>query len=141
MDKPIARLAPARPQRRRQRQRGFSLLESLISIVIFAFGLLGLVGLQAKATQYTASAEDSHRAALLANEIATEMWVRRTLALPEATLQAWSARVADPMGAGLPNGEGTVEVAGAVATVTISWRPPSQLSDLDHRYRTQVLLP
>ena len=32
-----------------QRERGFTLLEVLISLVILVFGVLGLVGLQARA--------------------------------------------------------------------------------------------
>jgi type IV pilus assembly protein PilV len=33
-----------------RRQRGFTLIEILVTIVILVFGLLGIVGLQAKAT-------------------------------------------------------------------------------------------
>jgi type IV pilus assembly protein PilV len=126
----------------RRAGRGFSLLETLISIVIFAFGLLGLVGLQAKAAQYAVSAEDTNRAALLAGEIATQMWTRRSVQLPGEVVDAWAARVGDAAGVGLPNGQGEVQVDAGVATVTVSWRPPSRRADEPaHRYRTQVVVP
>lgn len=138
----IGRPAAPAAGRGRGRGRGFGLLEVLIAIVILAFGLLGLVGLQAKAAQYAVSAEDTHRAALLASDIAAQMWTQRTVNLPAEVVEVWAARVADANGVGLPGGEGTVDVAGDVATVTVSWRPPSRpASEPAHRYRTQVVVP
>ncbi len=133
---------PSTARRRRSRQRGVTLIEVMVAVLMFSFGLLGLVALQARATQYSIGAEDANRAALLANEVVTTMWTTGTVELSEEALEAWDARVADTASGGLPNGEGTVAVAAGVATVTITWRPVGAIAAApDHRYQTQVVLP
>jgi type IV pilus assembly protein PilV len=115
-----------------KRQTGLTLIEVLVAILIFSFGLLGFVGLQARAIQFSVSAEDSNRASLLATEIATQMHALQTAdpAAPAltATIATWAAKVADPANGGLPNGVGTVEAeAGSANTakVTLQWQAPS----------------
>ena len=122
-------------------QRGMSMIEVLIVIVLFSFGLLGMVGLQARATQTSVSAEDNNRAALLANELATGMWSSNTVSLPTATIADWNTRVADATAQGLPDGVGTVVVTGTVARITITWRPPHLAVGDSRRYVTEVLIP
>lgn len=117
------------------------MIEVLIVIVLFSLGLLGMVSLQARATQGSVSAEDSNRAALLANELATQMWSSNTVNLPAATVTTWNTRVADATVQGLPNGSGAVSVTGNVARITISWRPPHQNVTDFRRYVTEVLIP
>ena len=126
---------------RARRARGVSLIEVLVVIVLFSFGLIGMVGLQAKAVQNSVSAEDSARAALLANDIVTMMWTNGTVSLPTATVSAWNTTVGDTTTRGLPNGSGTVTVAANVATVTVTWRAPHEPSGTSHTYTTQVQLP
>lgn len=121
--------------------RGITLIEVLIAIVLFSFGLLGLVGLQARATQYSMAAEDSNRAALLANEVVSTMWTAGTITLDAAVVDAWNARVGNPTTGGLPNGQGTVAITGDVATVTVTWRPVGAEATVQHRYVTQAVLP
>lgn len=121
-------------------QAGFTLLEALVSIVIFSVGILGLVGLQARAMQYSVDADDRNRAALLANELVATMWSHKTPNLPAPTLGAWQARVGNAGQGGLPNGVGSVSVgSGGLVAVTITWTPPSR-SD-QSRYQTQVVMP
>jgi type IV pilus assembly protein PilV len=131
-------------------QSGMTLLEVLVSILIFSFGILGLIALHARATQYSVDAEDRNRAALLANEIASEMLARQTLTLPAGTVQAWQDRVgdprgdpalADPRGGGLSNGQGVITVNGNTADITITWRPPTRAVGQESRLTTQVVLP
>lgn len=129
------------PAAGRRAERGMSMIEVLIVIVLFSFGLLGMVGLQARATQTSVSAEDNNRAALLANELATVMWSSNTVSLPTATITDWNTRVADATVQGLPNGAGTVTVAGTVARIVISWRAPQQAVGDERRYSTEVLIP
>ena len=130
-----------------QRQSGMTLIEVLVAILIFSFGLLGFVGLQARAIQFSTSAEDSNRAALLANEIAAAAELTGTVTLPPATINAWQARVSDPSasGAGLPNGVGTyTQVSPNSASITIQWRAPQAASGAANsvnQYVTQVILP
>lgn len=129
------------PLRNARRQTGFSLIEVLVVLVIFSVGLLGVLALQARATQVSVSAEDSTRAALLANEIASAMWGANSVTLPAAAIEAWNLRVADARDRGLPNGAGTVAVAANVATITVTWRAPHEATDAEHRYVTHVLIP
>ncbi len=123
-------------------QRGMSLLEVLVSVLIFSFGLLGLLALQARATQFSVSAEDTNRAALLAHELGSEMWAQRTVNLPPATLTTWRSRVQNAQADGLPDGRGDVTIVGNVAEITISWRPPRAASTAENRnrYITQVIV-
>ena len=134
-------MMPRHTLRALRRQIGFSLIEVLVVLVIFSVGMLGVVALQARATQVSVSAEDSTRAALLANEIASAMWGANSVNLPAAVIDAWNVRVADQRSRGLPNGVGTVVVAANVATITVTWRAPHEAADVQHRYVTQVLIP
>jgi type IV pilus assembly protein PilV len=121
--------------------RGISLIEVLVVLVLFSFGLIGMVGLQARALQTSVGAEDSARAALLANDMASRMWGARSVTLDAAVVEVWNDRVADQSQGGLPNGEGTVTVAGNVATIRVTWRAPHEPSTAGHVYQTQVQMP
>lgn len=133
---------PARPVARPA--AGMTLIEVLVALLIFSFGVLGLVGLQGRALQYSTSAQDSNRAALLANEIAFQMLNANTVdpansAAAASAYSAWQARVADPTQAGLPNGSGSVVASGTVGVVSITWQAPN--STTTNRFATQVVLP
>jgi type IV pilus assembly protein PilV len=119
------------------------MIEVLVAILLFSFGILGLIGLQAYAISFSVDAEDRGRAALLANEIASTMWLNKSVTL-DAT--GWSTRAADPTKDGLPNGSVTVvAVAGTTnsADITIQWQAPSHhaSSDSPNRLTTRVTLP
>jgi type IV pilus assembly protein PilV len=128
------------------RQGGMTLIEVLVALLIFSFGLLGFVGLQAKAIQYSAGAEDSNRAALLANDMAAAMVGQNSLVLDSTTESNWVARVASPASGGLPGGLGKVTAASdnLSATLKITWAAASAVgaaSAAQHQYLTQVYLP
>jgi type IV pilus assembly protein PilV len=131
-------------QRRKVRSKGLTLIEVLVAILIFSFGLLGFVGLQARAIQYSSSAEDTNRAALLANELATQMVGAHSANPSAAVISAWQARASDPTAAGLPNGAASVATTGNVATVTVTWRSTgaaSAAANSTNQYVTQVIIP
>ncbi|EWS54271.1 MULTISPECIES: type IV pilus modification protein PilV [unclassified Methylibium] len=107
-----------------RRQRGSTLLEVLVSVLIFSFGILGLVAMQVRATQYSVDAEDRNRAALLADDLAAQMRLARTVTLPTAQLTAWRNRLADPTAQGLLNGTADINVNGNTAVITITWQQP-----------------
>lgn len=128
----------------RKGQAGLTLIEVLVAILIFSFGLLGFVGLQARAIQYSVGAEDSNRAALLANELASQMVTAQTASLSASAVTAWQARVTDPSVAGLPNSAGSVTTAGNIATITLTWRSNAAASgnaNSVNQYVTQVIIP
>src|SRR3954454_6358071 len=97
-----------------------TLIEVLVAILILSFGLLGFVGLQARAIQYSVGAEDSTRAALLANEIVATMELYQTVTPPTLDYTAWQTRVGDPTVTGLANGAGTVTSNVGTGTATIT---------------------
>jgi len=132
----------------RRRQIGVSLIEVLVAILIFSFGIVGLMGLQARALQYSTSAEDTSRAALLANEMGTIMVVSRTVdptaLIPAGAYSAWQVRVADTANGGLPSGVGTVAYSGNTATITIQWQPQTNAGssiNTTSQFVTHVTIP
>ncbi|MGD9647510.1 MAG: type IV pilus modification protein PilV [Pirellulales bacterium] len=137
------------PSHRQRAQRGVTLIEVLVSVLIVSFGILGLVALQARAIQYSLDADDRNRAALFADELAAQMRLSRTLTLAPEQLDVALKRVQgidpvtdQPTGLGLPNANLAV-VPGAdpnVATITITWRHPGEISGLDSRLVMDVVL-
>jgi type IV pilus assembly protein PilV len=76
---------------RMRRQRGASMIELLVSIVIFAFGMLGLVGLQTKTLAYGQSGLYRSQAAALTDDIMDRMRTDRA----NAKLNAWNTVFTD----------------------------------------------
>ena len=66
---------PAQLRRSRIAQGGSFLLEALISVLIVALGILGLIGLQARAFQNIDDAQYRAEAAYMANAYLGQMWV------------------------------------------------------------------
>jgi type IV pilus assembly protein PilV len=128
-------------------QRGASLIEVLVAVLIFSFGLLGLVGLQSRAMQFTGDADGTNRAAALASEITSQMYVLGTGDTGNATLSAaidtWKLKVADPASGGLSGGTATVTYTSTatppVSAIEIKWTTPS--NPLSRRYTTQFFNP
>ncbi|RST56094.1 type IV pilus modification protein PilV [Variovorax sp. MHTC-1] len=119
-------------------QAGIALIEVLVSILLFSLGILGLIGLQARAINFSVDAEDRNRAALLADELASTMWLNKTVDLPSAEKEKWE----DKVESALPGASATVTPNGGTATISISWRAPSRAaSAADSRLTTQVVLP
>jgi type IV pilus assembly protein PilV len=61
------------------RQVGFTMLESLVSILVFSIGLLGLAALQSTAKQASFEASQRTQAAYLANDIIERMRTNRSV--------------------------------------------------------------
>ena len=132
-------------QRQRARpgaSRGIALIEALIAILIFSFGVLGIVGLQASMTRAQGSAKFRADASYLANELMGSMWAdipnlsqydtASTRCDAYARCQAWKTKVQG----GLPGGEPVVAAAGdGSVTITINWSVPGEG---DHRYQTRT---
>jgi len=137
---PIVRTGRVVPLAWRGQVRGVSLVEVLIVVLLFSVGLVGLMAMQARAFQFSVSAEDSGRAALMANELAAQMWAANTVSLPAAAVEAWQERVADSTRSGLPNSAASVSVNNGVARISIQWRAPRTPVGQESRYLTDVML-
>jgi type IV pilus assembly protein PilV len=129
--------------RRRHAQSGLAILEVLIAVLLFSLGLLGLLGLQARAVSFSIDAEDRNRAALLANDAASIMWLKKSVTLSSTENDAWEARVAATTMSGLPDGEGLITNVNAnTADISITWHRPSRDSaEQRSTFTTRVVLP
>jgi type IV pilus assembly protein PilV len=118
-------------------RRGFALIESLVALLIFAFGVLGIIGLQVSMTKAQTQSKMRADAALLAQQVIGAMWAdagnkaKYATGLCGAYAQCndWKTRVATA----LPNGNSTITLAGDEVQVTIEWTPPNEEQ---HKYTT-----
>ena len=81
----------AAPSVARRRVRGMSLTEVLVSMAIFAIGVLGLFSTHATAFNTYSDAKHRVDAALLADRLISEMWVDRANAAAQQSAQAQEA--------------------------------------------------
>lgn len=129
---PAAQVAP--PPRS---QAGIMLLEAMIAILIFSFGVLAVVGMQAHAVQDMGQAKFRSDASFLANQLVADMWTNTknaadyqwTSGSPPALLDNW----ADQVFAALPGSSEhtpTIEWDDATrqVTITIRWLTPAEKS-------------
>ena len=135
---------------------GSFLLEALIAVLIVALGILGLVGLQARAIQSSDESQYRSEAAFLANDLLGRMWTSNQANLvadyatasggvPYTDFQAWVfARLP---GASTVAGNPDVTVAprfldptmGYDVVITIWWHPPGDpVGYPDRRYQTSA---
>lgn len=130
-------------RQRRTAQSGVMLLEALVAILIFALGVLAVVGLQSLSIKQSSEARYRADAVLLANELIGQMWVSdRSFATLNgqftpggAAYAAWLARITNnnmlPGVAANPPAVGVVPVGAAVppsnrVTVTVNWKAPNE---------------
>ena len=116
------------------RQRGFTLLEVLVAMVIVSFGLIGLVGLTMTGAKNNQGAYQRSQASWIAYDIVDRMRANRTLAqngaynialgvsatgssITYTDLSEWKQELANAF----PAGDGSVLVQGGFATVVVSW--------------------
>jgi type IV pilus assembly protein PilV len=121
----------------RNRMRGITLIEVLVAMTIFAFGILGMLGTQARAISYMSDAKYRTDAALLSDALINDIWVDRANIASYAyggsgtaptLVQPWLAEVQSA----LPNGAATITVAGTQVTVTVQWQPPNAAAAHQH---------
>lgn len=133
---------PSHAPRSRRSSRGFTLIEVMISLLVFSFGVLGAAAMQSLAVQNGTQNGDRSRAAMLANEMVSKLWGTQS-ATPVATdLTAWQGRIANAAATGLPNGSGTVTSCGTnCATVNVYWKAPSaKAAAASSAYSTNVVI-
>lgn len=130
------------------RQRGATLLEALIGILIFSIGILALVGMQALAIKHMSDAKYRSDASFFANEIIGHMWVNRAslgtyayagAGAPPAAIDSWVTSIQNALpgvtaAANLP----IITVAGTTVTVTVRWQLPGG-ADV-HRHITMAYI-
>lgn len=135
----------------RHRQQGVMLLETLIALLIFALGVLGLVGMQATAMKVTSDSKYRAEAMMHADRLVNQMWADdRSNANLTASYAGssgaggqkymnWLAEIA-ATGTGLPgadtdgNQPSVAIDASNTVTVTIRWQAPGEPAA--HKYVT-----
>lgn len=121
--------------------QGFMLIEALVALLIFAFGVLGLVGLQATMTKAQSTAKYRADASFLAQQVLGTMWSDSPNLANYATANctgyarcnSWAAKVAST----LPGGAVAVTVVATDVTVAITWTQPNEGS---HSYTTRTTI-
>jgi type IV pilus assembly protein PilV len=123
-------ISPLRSGRPR-RQRGTTMVEVLVSVLLFSLGIVALLRVLGTAVQDTGSLQYRATAATLADSYIGRMWVDR------GNLPSYAGtNVAVPE---LPNGKRTVTVAGNVVTVQISWQAPGATTASNHQVSATIV--
>lgn len=126
------------------RQRGVSLLEVLISIVVLSIGLLGFAGLQAASLKNNTSAYQRGLATMMAYDVIDRMRAD----LPNCATYAVGPGAAgagdvknwkDGVKAALPGGNASIVIAAGTVTVTILWDDNRDANPI--QFTTQTTLP
>ncbi|QJD60324.1 type IV pilus modification protein PilV [Pseudomonas sp. gcc21] len=118
-------------------QRGVSLLEVLIAVLVLAIGVLGAASLQLNAVRYSASAAHTTHASFIAYDLLDRMRANadelaayagsvsgaceQDAAAPATIIALDRADFARAVTCQLPSGEASIRVAADTATITISW--------------------
>ena len=113
-----------------QKQGGMVLVEGLVAIVIFALGVLAIVGMQAATVRQATDAKYRVDASFLANQAIGMMWSDR------ANLSAYA--VEEEEVSALPNGKRTIAVDGTQVTVTVTWQMPGESTVHSHSSMTRI---
>lgn len=101
-------------------EQGFALLEALISILIFSFGVLGILGVQASMIKHTSDAKYRSEASYIAQQRLGQMWANPVNA------GTYLENVTD-ISARLPGGTRTVtQPTAGEFVVTVTWQQPGQ---------------
>jgi type IV pilus assembly protein PilV len=141
--KPHLQRVPRAPSR----QSGSYLLEALIAILIFAFGVLGLIGLLGSSIRVTNDARYRSEAANLASAMVAEMWTMTAAQMDTHfgssgdKLMAWQ----DKAKALLPSADATVDLTQAglspesrTVVVTVFWQMPGEAERHQHVMTAQI---
>jgi len=133
---------------KRRTQRGTTLIETLVALVVLSVGLLGIAALQMTSLRNNRGAHLRSQAQVLAYDIADRMRANRNAALADAYLisltgtpsgtgmvltdmQEWKNTIA----AALPSGQGEITRAGNMFRIRIQWTDTLGVQTFDTRTR------
>lgn len=134
------------------------LIEVLVSVLILAVGILGLVGLQANSIKQASGAQYRSIAAMQAQNLIAQMWMNNPSDITSlqsnfagtgssggAAYNTWLANL--KTSSGLPSASATVSfpsTTSSLATIQITWTAPGDVTTLGsttlatHTYTTTV---
>lgn len=102
----------------RNSQRGFSLIEVLVAVLILAIGILGVAGVQLVSMQQTASSSLRTEATMYAQTAAERLRANAGEKLTQATLDALKEQVKSKLG---PDSKMEIKMNGDTANIQIDW--------------------
>jgi len=144
-------------------QGGIIIVEVLLAVLIFSFGILGVINLQANAIKLNADSKLRSDASYLAGQIISQMWIDRSnladyshnadgtgcpfttsagSASSSTHVTSWLGRATRPgtvLGS-LPNASAQIQVATGTnqVTVTVCWRAPQETDT--HNFTSTALI-
>lgn len=130
-------------------QKGVLMLEVLVALLIFSIGAVGMVMMQSISSANSVNSEGRATAALLANDMISELWAAFNPSTPlppslPADYTNWSTTIVPAaLGAGAT---GTLGIAGNTVNVKITWTPKSAnytgnvITPSQSLYETQVVI-
>lgn len=120
---------------RKHAQSGMAVVETMVAILVFSLGILGIVGLLAASMKNTAEAKYRTLASNLASQVVGEMWVadKTNAALKDAfespageQYAAWKTRVENALPGATANAPSIAISNANVATITVRWQAPGE---------------
>ena len=142
---------PIYPRAALRRQSGSYLLEGLIAILIFSFGILGLIGLLGSSIRITNDARYRTEAANLAGAMIADMWTMTAAQLDaqfgpgQPKLVAWQAKAASLLpsasGVNAPEVDLTQPAPSPqsrTVIVTVKWKLPGEAETHQHLMTAQI---
>lgn len=144
------RIPKATAQNLPARQTGSYLLEALIAILIFAFGVLGLIGLLGSSIRVTNDARFRSEAANLAGAMIADMWTMTAAQMDTdfgtggTKLAAWQTKAANLLpsaGTYPPTVDLTqpgLSAESRTAVVTVFWQLPGETEKHQHLMTAQI---
>ena len=117
-------------------QQGVVLLESLIAVLIFSFGIIALIGLQAMMLKNTSGSQYRAEAIFIAQQRLGILWADPT--------KLTDYKEINTVISSLPGGKRTVTISPAAVagdpqsevSITISWQQPGET--ITHNYTTNA---
>lgn len=135
-----------------KKQKGLSLIEVMVTLLVTSVGLLGMAALQARSLQFNHAAYLRSQANILAYDMADRLRLNRDDA--RANLYNISISAAKPIPAdlvstdtnewlsliegSLPAGDGAVSCQSNICTLTIQWREAGSSANDSFTYVTQI---
>ncbi len=126
------------------------MLEALIGILIFSFGVLGVVGLQAQSIRHINDAQYRGEAVYLANSVIAAMWADNPATLAAkyqdggAGYDAFAQRAAELPGGDTNKPKITVaqgpSASSSLVTVQVFWLLPGEPAANRHNYTTTAVV-
>jgi type IV pilus assembly protein PilV len=144
-------VSPRLANKQPRHQEGSYLLEALIAILIFSFGILGLIGLLGSSIRITNDARYRTEASNLASAMVSDMWTMTSTQLDTqfgsggSRLTQWQTKAAELLpqatGANMPQVDLTepgLSPQSRTVVVTVFWQLPGEATRHQHVMSAQI---